>query len=88
MLVPDERNRPESVIQTGNNPEDDSTEPTNIYKIIEKMYPNHKYLDLFAGAANSNIDWDKCYDTNGRDILESHYEKISKAIRRFKNDCR
>lgn len=46
MPVPEEQNRPPSVLQAPRR--DHSEKPGEVYGIIEKMYPNRKYLELFA----------------------------------------
>lgn len=44
--VPEERNRHSSVIESPRF--EHSEKPTLVYGLIEKMYPNRKYLELFA----------------------------------------
>jgi N6-adenosine-specific RNA methylase IME4 len=85
MLIPEENNKPESVIETSNNSQDNNNKKITIYNIIEKMYPNCKYLELFASTVNSDDknDWDLCYDNKGKNILESYYETISDAIQSY-----
>lgn len=46
MSPPEELNRPTSVIQ--NSIQEHSKKPDQVYSIIERMYPNAKYLELFA----------------------------------------
>lgn len=43
---PDEKDRPSSVVMA--TVEKHSQKPTSIREMIEQMYPNHKYLELFA----------------------------------------
>ena len=85
MLIPEENNKPESVIEISNNSEDNNNKQTTIYNIIVKMYPNCKYLELFAGTMNSDDknNWDVCYDNKGKNILESYYETISDDIQSY-----
>jgi N6-adenosine-specific RNA methylase IME4 len=46
MPTPEERNRPESVFQVPH--QGHSEKPDVVYDMIAKMYPNRKYLELFA----------------------------------------
>jgi len=46
LPVPEEADRPSSVLMA--NRTEHSHKPTEVYALIEKMYPNHKYLELFA----------------------------------------
>ena len=54
MPVPEEHNRPSSVIQADRTQH--SVKPTVVYLLIEKMYPNRKYLELFA-RSQFNQNW-------------------------------
>ncbi|GIU72410.1 MAG: hypothetical protein KatS3mg003_1889 [Candidatus Nitrosocaldaceae archaeon] len=53
-IVPLESNRPESVIY--HNRSIHSKKPLIVYDIIESMYPNANYLELFA--RNKRKNWD------------------------------
>ncbi len=53
-IVPLEANRPESVIY--HEREEHSKKPDIVYDIIEHMYPNANYLELFARNKRSNWD--------------------------------
>ncbi len=53
-IVPLESNRPESVIIADR--EEHSKKPLIVYDIIESMYPNANYLELFA--RNKRDNWD------------------------------
>jgi N6-adenosine-specific RNA methylase IME4 len=54
MPVPEEKNRPASVIEAPR--KEHSRKPDIVYEIIEKMYPNRKYLELFPGS-QFNSKW-------------------------------
>ena len=54
MPVPEEHNRPSSVIQADRTQH--SVKPPVVYLLIEKMYPNRKYLELFA-RSQFNQNW-------------------------------
>ena len=51
-LIPEEADRPESVLVAPRTAH--SKKPQEIYSIIERMYPNSKYLELFARNTRSN----------------------------------
>jgi N6-adenosine-specific RNA methylase IME4 len=46
--VPAEENRPSSVIQAPRQGLEHSQKPSEVYEIIERMYPRRQYLELFA----------------------------------------
>jgi len=52
-LIPEESDRPESVLIAPRTTH--SKKPDKIYSIIERMYPNSKYLELFA--RNTRKGW-------------------------------
>lgn len=52
-LIPEESDRPESVLIAPRTKH--SKKPQEVYEIIERMYPNSKYLELFA--RNSRKNW-------------------------------
>jgi len=52
-LIPEEKDRPESVLIAPRTTH--STKPEQTYSIIERMYPNSKYLELFA--RNTREGW-------------------------------
>lgn len=51
--APQEENRPSSIIQSPRTTH--STKPEKFYEIIEQMYPNRKYLEMFA--RNKRAKW-------------------------------
>lgn len=51
-LIPEEKDRPESVLIAPRTKH--SKKPEEIYSIIERMYPNAKYLELFARNTKKN----------------------------------
>lgn len=51
-LIPEEADRPESVLIAPRTTH--SKKPEEIYNIIERMYPNAKYLELFARNTKEN----------------------------------
>jgi|SRR6188472_503386 len=53
MPVPQEKDRHSSVVQAPR--EEHSKKPDVVYEIIEKMYPNHSYLELFT--RNKRVGW-------------------------------
>jgi N6-adenosine-specific RNA methylase IME4 len=60
---PEAQNRPTSVIQADR--EKHSKKPDLFYEIIEKMYPNRKYLELFARNKRDNwVSWGNELGTN------------------------
>ena len=60
---PEAQNRPTSVIQADR--EEHSKKPDVFYEIIEKMYPNRKYLELFARNKRENwVSWGNELGTN------------------------
>jgi N6-adenosine-specific RNA methylase IME4 len=44
--VPEEHNRPSSVLNSAR--QEHSKKPTEVYELIEKMYPNRQYLEFYA----------------------------------------
>lgn len=44
--VPEEQNRPSSVLNSAR--QEHSKKPTEVYELIEKMYPNRQYLEFYA----------------------------------------
>ncbi|MFW9970144.1 MAG: MT-A70 family methyltransferase [Candidatus Odinarchaeota archaeon] len=50
--APDPQNRPDSVIEAPR--KEHSEKPEIMYELIEQMYPNHKYLELFARKKREN----------------------------------
>lgn len=54
MPLPEESNRPHSVIEAAR--QEHSKKPEKVYEMIEKMYPNRKYLELFA-RSRYNEKW-------------------------------
>ena len=54
MGVPEEQNRPASVLNSDRTKH--SEKPQEVYTLIEKMYPNRKYLELFA--RNKREGWE------------------------------
>lgn len=52
--VPEEHTRPPSVLNSPR--KDHSQKPPEVYELIETMYPNRKYLELFA--RNSREGWE------------------------------
>jgi N6-adenosine-specific RNA methylase IME4 len=52
--LPEEAKRPSSVIRAPR--EDHSKKPGAVYEIIEAMYPNQKYIELF-GRGPARTDW-------------------------------
>ncbi len=52
-LIPEEKDRPDSVLIAPRTTH--STKPEQIYSIIERMYPNSQYLELFA--RNTREGW-------------------------------
>ena len=55
MPAPLEENRPPSVIYAP--VREHSRKPYEVYEIIEKMYPNRKYLELFARPEEKRKGW-------------------------------
>jgi len=55
MPAPLEENRPPSVIYAP--VREHSRKPAEVYEIIEKMYPNRKYLELFARPKEKRKGW-------------------------------
>lgn len=56
MRVPEPKNRPDSVIEAPRTKH--SKKPEIVYELIEKMYPNQKYLELFArNRRNGWVSW-------------------------------
>jgi N6-adenosine-specific RNA methylase IME4 len=55
MPAPLEENRPPSVIHAP--VREHSRKPDEVYEIIEKMYPNRKYLELFARPEEKRKGW-------------------------------
>lgn len=53
MPVPEEKNRAPSIFQAPRN--EHSRKPELVYELIEKMYPNRKYLEIFA--RNQRPNW-------------------------------
>jgi len=51
-LIPEEKDRPESVLVAPRTTH--SKKPEEVYSIIERMYPNAKYLELFARNTRKN----------------------------------
>jgi N6-adenosine-specific RNA methylase IME4 len=51
--TPEEKNRPSSVIHAPRT--EHSKKPDQVYELIEKMYPNRKYLEIFARRERQ--DW-------------------------------
>ena len=59
MPVPQEENRPSSIFYAARTNEH-SKKPELVYELIEKMYPNRKYLELFARRERQNwTNWGK-----------------------------
>lgn len=54
MPIPEENDRPDSVIQTARTIH--SEKPKMVYELVESMYPNRKYLELFARSKH-NEKW-------------------------------
>lgn len=52
MLIPEEEDRPSSVLESPRTKH--SKKPEKVYSIIEKMYPDSKYLELFARNTREN----------------------------------
>jgi N6-adenosine-specific RNA methylase IME4 len=55
MRPPLEENRPPSVLFSP--VREHSRKPNEVYEIIEKMYPNRKYLELFARPKEKRKGW-------------------------------
>ena len=55
MSVPLEENRPSSVLTAPVG--EHSQKPEEVYGIIEKMYPNRTYLELFARKPDVRMGW-------------------------------
>jgi N6-adenosine-specific RNA methylase IME4 len=55
MPAPLEENRPPSVLFSP--VREHSRKPDEVYALIEKMYPNRKYLELFARSEEKRKDW-------------------------------
>lgn len=53
--VPSEADRPSSVVESPRM--EHSRKPNVFYTIIEKLYPNHKYLELFARKPVERENW-------------------------------
>ena len=53
--TPEEKNRPPSVFESPRL--EHSVKPDILYEIIEKMYPDRKYLELFATPAKHRNGW-------------------------------
>ena len=53
MPVPEEKNRPLSVFHASTRT-DHSKKPDVVYKLIEQIYSNRKYLELFSRRRNNN----------------------------------
>ena len=59
--LPLPKNRPESVIEAPRT--NHSEKPKIIYDIIEKMYPNKRYLELFARSQHDGwVAWGLCHE--------------------------
>jgi N6-adenosine-specific RNA methylase IME4 len=55
MPVPEESNRPKSTFEAPR--QGHSEKPDIVYDMIEKMYPNRKYLELFARKQQHSDKW-------------------------------
>lgn len=70
--VPLPKNRPDSIINAPRKKH--SAKPVILYRIIEEMYPNARYIELFA--RNKREDWAAL----GNEVPTSTQQKIIKSL--------